>query len=80
MLVGFQTEMSGYIDFESLKKQKYMWRFLAKLYGYKYYLSRKDRTTVFRVSDNYGFHSEAEFFTETGETNWHNVWVKKLIF
>jgi hypothetical protein len=55
-------------------------RFLAKLFGYRYYLSRKDHRTVYRVSDNYGFPNPSEFFTDSGETNWHDVGVKKLIF
>lgn len=35
--------------------------------------------TVHRTSDNYPFSSEMEFFADSGENNWHDVWVKKII-
>lgn len=54
-------------------------RFLALVLGYKYYLD-KDKMTVRRVIDKYGFHNPKEFFDEVGIHNWTDVRKERLIY
>jgi len=53
-------------------------RFLAWKANCPFYLDR-DGQTVRRVWDGYGYHTEAEFFAETGLREWGEI-SRRLIY